>query len=434
MNFTKNQLIIAAVTGLVVIALFLVILGVIPGLRTSRPEAIAANLTIWNVGDGEEAFASAFAAFKEKYKNVTFAYRSFPDETTYEAALLDALAAGTGPDIFAVRNDKLFRHFNKIAPASAVTIGLPELRARFPQVVEKNFYGTSGTFALPLSIDTLALFVNRDLLDAAGFATIPATWEEVQTLAPKLTKTEAGGAVTQYGIALGGGSSEVETAVDALYLLMLQNGTEMVDESLSQARFSSPQGLNALQFYLQFGNPASAAYAWNAGAGTARERFADGKLAMLVDYSSAISFLTARNALLNYGVAPVPQPKSSSVPLTYASYYGLAVSRRAANPALAWEFIKTMTTSESVARAYAAATRKPPALRSLVAQYENEPVGRVFARQILTARSWPQVDPDAIRASFARMLDTALIDPNRAPDALRAAAAEVTALLERRAF
>ncbi|MFH0806665.1 MAG: extracellular solute-binding protein [Candidatus Brennerbacteria bacterium] len=429
MNFTKNQLIIAGITGLVVVVGVLIFTGAIPGLRTTGPESIAAQISIWNVGDSEGAFAAAFAEFNAKYKNVAFSYRSFPNETAYEAALLDALAAGTGPDIFAVRNDKVLRHLNKMVPAvNAIT--LPELRARFPQVVEKDFYGAEGTYALPLSIDTLALFYNRDLMDDAGVANVPATWNEVQALAPTLTKKSEIGAITQSGIALGGNAYEIESAVDVLYLLMLQTGTKMTDEGLTRATFDSSEGLNALRFYLQFGNPKSASYAWSGGE-SARTRFADEKLSFLVDYASAIPFITARNSFLNYAVAPVPQPTNASVSLTYASYYGFAVSRRAKNPGLAWEFVKGMTTSETAARSYASATGKPPALRGLVNAYENDPIMRVFARQILIARSWPQTDPDAIRTSFTHLITSAIADPARAADALRTAAAEVTSVMGR---
>lgn len=433
MNLTKNQLIIAGVTGFVVILAILVVAGVLPGLRTTGPENIAAHLSIWNVGDAEGAFETAFSEFKAKYRNVTFTYRAFSNETAYEAALLDALAAGIGPDVFAVRNDKLFRHLNKIVPAVNM-ITLPELRERFPQVVEKDFYQAgSGTYALPLSIDTLALFYNRDLLDGAGIANPPATWTEVQTFAPRLTKKDAAGAITQSGIALGGSAEHIPTAIDTLYLLMLQTGTSMTDDAFTRATFDSSEGLNALRFYLQFGTPASAAYAWSSSIGdaSARDLFADEKVAMTIDYSSAISALTARNSFLNYAVAPAPQPANAGVVMTYPSYYGFAVSRRSPYVALAWEFVKSMTTSETAARHYATATGRPPALRALVTAYENDPVKRVFARQILTARSWPQMSPDAIRAAFEKLITSALADPSRAAEALRTAAGEVTAIMGR---
>lgn len=435
MNFTKNQLIIAGVTGLVVVVAILILTGAIPGLRSRGPEEITAELAVWNVGDGERALATAFAEFKAKYRNVTFSYRSFPDEASYEAALLDALAAGVGPDILALRNDKLLRHGNKLAASPAGLFSLAELRARFPQVVEKDFTSRGALYALPLSIDTLALFYNRDLLDTAGIAEPPATWDDVQRAAPVLTKKGAAENAPQSGIALGGRAGEIPSAPEILTLLMLQTGTKMTDDTFTRAEFDSAEGLNALRFYLQFGNPAAPSYAWipSAGGGQqdARSRFADEKLAMMIDFASAIPALAARNSFLNYAVAPAPQPKGATAAISYPSYYGLAVSRRSRQANLAWEFVKAAATSETAARSYAETTGKPPALRLLATAYGNDSVKNAFARQILTARSWAQTDPDQIRAVFAELIDAAVANPTKAATALGIAADKVTNIMTR---
>ncbi len=83
-------------------------------------------------------------------------------------------------------------------------------------------------FGLPLGVDTLAVFYNRDLLNAAGIATPPATWTQFQEAVVKLTRVSAGDVIAQSGAALGT-SRNVERAFDILSLLMLQNGTEMTD-------------------------------------------------------------------------------------------------------------------------------------------------------------------------------------------------------------
>ena len=47
--------------------------------------------------------------------------------------------------------------------------------------------------ALPMSVDTLALFVNKDLLNAAGIPTIPDTWAKFQATIPRLVKVDRDG-------------------------------------------------------------------------------------------------------------------------------------------------------------------------------------------------------------------------------------------------
>src|SRR3989344_3373611 len=42
---------------------------------------------------------------------------------TYEDELVNALAAGTGPDLFSIHNDWLPKHWDKMAPAAGDVIG-----------------------------------------------------------------------------------------------------------------------------------------------------------------------------------------------------------------------------------------------------------------------------------------------------------------------
>lgn len=49
---------------------------------------------------------------------------------------------------------------------------------------------------------------------------------------------------------------------------------------------------------------------------------------------------------------------------------------------------------------YINSSRRPPALRSLIAQIENDPEYGVFAKQALTARSWYSIDEDRVNQLF----------------------------------
>ena len=58
------------------------------------------------------------------YPNVTIVYTK-KDETTYQQDLLNALASGKGPDIFAISNSWLPEYIDKIVPAATSTIDSP---------------------------------------------------------------------------------------------------------------------------------------------------------------------------------------------------------------------------------------------------------------------------------------------------------------------
>lgn len=433
LNLTKGQLILGGIVALVVVVLGLVLSGVIPGLRGGGPEEVTGALKLWNVGDSEAAVKTALDAFKAKYPKVAVGYRTFSEYTEYERALLDALAAGTGPDVFVIRNTDLRKHMNKLAPAPAATFPLTSLHTLFPQVVEQDFVTKGTVYALPLSIDTLALYANRDLLDRGGVAEIPKTWEEVKAAVAKLARTDGKGNLTEAAVPLGATLQRNPRATDLLALLMLQTGTPMTNAAGTEAQFATEEGVNALNFYREFADPKGTAYGWSNALGSAPELFATGRLAMTFEYAAARADLRARNAFLNFATAPIPQPREAKRTVGYPAYLGFAVSRQSRSPALAWDLVTTLTTSPANAKAYLETARKPPALRALVQSFENDPELGVFARQILTARSWLQVDAGSVSRALGRAIERVLADPRAGMNALREAEEEISALMARQA-
>ncbi|GAH52191.1 unnamed protein product, partial [marine sediment metagenome] len=251
----KNKLIIFGVIGGIIIVVVLFIVGFLLGDKGESPYNVQATLKFWGINE-PYAYQGVFEQFKEVYPNVSITYRGFDSILDYEQTLLDALAAGTGPDIFMVRNNDLARKANKIFPVPGSKYSLLRLRNDFPQVVEQNFAPQGGIYALPTSIDTLVLLYNRTALNEAAVVFPPETWEEVQEVVPKLIIYDDMGAVTRAAIALGG-SRNVNRAKDILSLLMLQGGAELVNDEYTAATFASQEGVEALTFYTQFANPNS---------------------------------------------------------------------------------------------------------------------------------------------------------------------------------
>ncbi len=433
MSLTHSQKVILFIGFAVVIAIVLVILGVIPGLRTAKndPHQVKAALTIWGVYDKEDTYSSAIQNFKTIYPNVTVTYRGFTNPADYNSALLDALAAGAGPDIFMIRNTDTPRQINKILPVNPASFSLLELKQLFPQVVMQDFYRQNNIYGLPLSIDTLALIYNRNLFDRAGLP-LPGTWqswEDFLDAVPKLVMKDAKGAITQAGAAIGGSDDTIPTGSDLLSLLMLQNGSKIGDQGAPS--FSGELGLQALTFYTQFADPDSKAYTWNDSMQNARDAFGQGKVVVIFDYASSIPGLKARNAYLNIEVAPVPQPKNASTPVAFPDYWGYVVSRQTKYPVVAWDFILETATNAVVANDYPLRTGKPPALNSLLYQYQNDPTLNVFARQALVARSWDERDKDAARTIFSQMIHAVVSGKERPSDALSAAQSAINQIIQR---
>jgi ABC-type glycerol-3-phosphate transport system substrate-binding protein len=437
-NLTQKQIIIIAVVVLIVIGGLVIFML---NIRKSAGGAGTLNITIWGT-DAPKAFNDMISAYAGPGSgtSATIKYTQIP-ATNYHETLLSAIAAGTGPDVFEIGNRDLAQWKSVLTPipaADATTFSLVTLQNDFPTVVGQDFVSASQIYALPLSIDTLAMIYNKDLVDSAGIAIVPKTWTDFDNDVPKLRTINSAGQLTQAAAALGGSTASIANAPDIVFLMMLQNGTQMTSSDGSTVNFTelsttanssssnsdatagSP-GLSAFNFYLQFANSASQYYTWSDSMGNAEDSFAQGSTAIIFDYSSALTDIAAKSPFLNYAVAAMPQPDNAAAAVNYAKYSGLAVNRNSANVASAWSFIIGLTTSPTDEKIYTTDMASPPALRTAIAADATDPVMSVFAAQALTARSWSEANSATVDAALNTAITQVLGGSANSTDALNEA-------------
>jgi len=317
--------------------------------------------------------------------------------------------------------------------AYAPQFGPLQMQNDFPDVVASDFVASGSLYALPFSIDTLALFYNKDLFNSAGITYPPKTWEDFQADILKLRSENAQGQITRAGAALGGSETSMPNAADLVSLLMLQNGTQMVANNLTAATFAeggpTGDGQNAFDFYLQFANPSFDYYTWNDGMGTAIDNFAAGKTAMIFGYQSDLAAIKQKAPYLNFGVAAMPQPSNATIAINYPKYQGFAVAKASQQSAAAWFLILYLTTNDSFEKMYVQATGQPPALRQEIQADLDNPALSVFAGQALTAQSWRQPDDQKVNAIFNAAIQEVLGGQADSEKALSEAEAAVSALM-----
>lgn len=442
MNLSKNQIIVIGGIGLIVLFFILLFLGIIPGLKKSDTGGNfktigGGNETIvnfWGIADSDDDVKAVRAVIEEYQKinkGVRIDFTPFDNAKNYEKNLLNALATGKAPDIIAFHNTWLAKHYDKIIPIPETVFSLSALQQLFPQVVEQDFVlrqaqDKSSIAALPLYIDTLALLYNKDAFDAKSISLPPTTWQTFQNLVPYLREVNLLNQITKPASAIGGSEKNIDNASDLLNLLMMQFGSKMIDD-YGKSSFGR-EGLPALNFYLQFTNPNSPYYTWNENLRYSLDSFSDGSTAMIFNYASRVPLIKAKNPYFNVGIAPMPQPAGISQPLNYADYWGLSVSNQSRQSDLAWNFILFAAANPQTAEIYLQAAKKPPALRSLIQKYINDPELGVFSRQALTARSWRQPDGNAIKQIFSNMIESILSGKTTPQQGLEQAESEINEL------
>lgn len=445
------------------------------------------TLTVWGVWDNSNDFIEFAKAYKALHPFVDVQYRRFRYEE-YEKALIEAFATDRGPDIFAIHNTWVNKYYtiglisplpDRITMARPVVTGsfkkevvpqletkasltVPGLKKKFIDVVYHDVVikekidsgdgtGTKKTvekiYSLPLSVDTLAMYYNKDLFNNAGITTPPEFWDnDFQQFVKKLTKQDNKAQIIQSGVALGG-SDNIERSTDILSVLMMQSGAEMMDENgsikfnlvPSGMQKSFAPGVEALRFYTDFANPAKEVYCWNGQMPNSLDLFAQGKLAMLFGYSYMLPTITANGPKINFAINKLPQIKDNPA-VNYANYWTYSVSKKIlTNPEnlqkgqtyaqqkqnTAWDFIQFIT-DEAQVKSYLEKNKMPTALRSLVDQQkEDERIG-VFADQLLTAKSWYKgKDPNTTESFMREMMDNVTSGKTTLEDSINKAARKI---------
>ncbi len=435
MNLNRSQIIILGSALFVVLLLVGIFTGILPGTRTATQQPPQVTLTMWGI-ESNPIMQDVLTGYEALRKNVRINYVEINPQT-YEQDMINALASGSGPDIVMFNSSWLPKHYNKIVPAKDTQMTLATLRKTFPAVVEQDFTANGQIYALPLYIDTLALFYNQDTFDKNGIALPPKDWLELQNLIPKLRQEDASGKITKPAVSLGGSSATIDNAPDILSLLMLQAGTQMTDDAFTQATFSANvqgqfPGLDALNFYTKFADPNNTYYTWNDSREYSLDSFTKGDTPMIFAYASEQTAIKNKNPFLNFKVAPMPQPTASPKARNYANYWGLAVTNNSKNPDWAWDAILYLTANDAAAEKYLTVTQHPPALLSLIQKYVDSPDFGVFAKQALSARSWLQIDKPAIQNIFSQMISAVISQRLKPQDALAQAERQVTELITAR--
>jgi len=416
--FSKKFVYFIIIAGIIIIIFWG--LGNLSGQRTQvdvRKKVEPITLTYWRTTDSPDVISDIINNFHRRYSHISIVVRQVKPEE-YERALLEAWAEDRGPDIFSIPITMLGKYRSKILalPSGAVlevgrkyTTGkwkkqtkitldrmpvpnLRQIRETFVDTVADDIFYNEEIYGFPLALDTLVLYYNRDLLNNAGIAQVPATWQEFVEDVYHLTIQDRKGNFVQSGAGLGG-VDNVTYLPEIVSLLMLQNGTKMT--SNGRASFNLPSeddpsyypGAEAVRFYTDFSRPGKETYTWNEKMPNDLEAFISGKLAFYFGFSSDMQKIRQMAPKLNFDSSPVPQIAGSLRSINVANYYLEVVSWKTKHPDEAWAFLLEITNPENV-KPFLTKTKYPTAHRSLIdwqlQDYDLAP----FAREVLTAKTW----------------------------------------------
>lgn len=370
-----KKIIIFFLTG---IGVLLLIAGIIFVVRNYSKKTAPVTLTYWGLWEPESVYQEVFADYKKLHPNVTIKYE-MQSPIQYRERLNNSLSGDAGPDIFRMHNSWMPMLINQIASVPTSVYSASKFRSTFYPVASADLVIGGTPYAIPLEIDSLALFVNTDLLTAAGVA-IPTNWEEFRDAAKKMTVRDETGKIKTAGAAMGT-AGNVDGWQDILSLMMLQAGVDMNKAPNTQA------AQEALLYYTTF---VSVDGVWAANLDGSTAAFSQGKVAMYFGSSWRFFDIKNMNPKLNFRVVPVPQlPAAQTV--NFSSYWVEAVAKKSKNSKEAFDLLGFMSTKDSLTKIYTAEAKLRPF---------GEPYPRVDMATMLTGN--PDIGPFVAGATTAK--------------------------------
>lgn len=386
------------------------------GTQGQQTAVTPVTLEFWTVYDDVDAIQSLVQKYKAQRPFLTINVRQLRIDEFY-TRLIEALAEDKGPDIISIKNKWIPGYLSKLSPMPATaqditatveqtaigvgektvintqTITLPtpaQVQKEYVQAVYNDAVTGDKVYGLPLSMDLMAIYYNKDLLDKAGIPEAPKTWSEFQMAVKKLTKFDKKtGKIIQSGTALGTGNN-IPGFEDLLFILLKQSGVDLIAKNGSAAfnivRDQINPSMPVINFYTDFANSTRDTYSWNEEMENALDKFVNGSLAFFFGYNYHQKVIKSRAPQMNADVLPMFQLNPEK-PVNAANYWMQVVLDKSKHKNEAWAFLNYLTHSKAN-KEYLDASGRPSALRAYIAGQNDNPDLYPFSSQDLIAESW----------------------------------------------
>jgi sn-glycerol 3-phosphate transport system substrate-binding protein len=264
---------------------------------------------------------------------------------TYQETLVKALTAhksGTPPVTSVLLSTDMYTLIDEdaIMPIEGV-----DTSVFFPAFMANSQTG-GKTWGIPFQRSTIVLYWNKEAFKEAGLDPNkpPASWKEMLEYAQKLTKRDAAGNVTQWGV-------QIPSSGFPYWLfqgLTTPNGVELMNAAGTQTYFDKPEVIEALAYWVDLGRKHKVMPAGVVEWGTTPKDFFERKVAMIWTTTGNLTNVR-NNAKFDFGVTMLPMSKRRGSPTGGGNFYIFKKSSKDQQQA-AIKFIKWVTAPERAAQ------------------------------------------------------------------------------------
>lgn len=412
----KKTLIIAGVVVVILLIVTIVLFLLRGDSENPSPnpeEQTSVTLTYWGLWEPPSVMQPLIDEFETANPNIKIAY-SQQTFSNYESRLFTRLQQATGneepaPDIFRIHNTWTPKYYSYLAPMPADIMSVEEYQQKFYPTALNDFTAKDGNiYAIPLEIDGLMVFYNKQLLAEEGVTKPPEDWDSFFELARNLTKKDASGKIVQAGIAIGASRNIMHSAEIVAYMLALED-IQVIDQTRMQVSLNTPRVQRVFETYTNFARGNNAL--WSPTLRSDLEMFFTGDLAMMIAPSWRAFDIIQAAPSVEFDTAPLPQLLANEEDIYYATYWGDAVNRTSASPLAAWKFIAFLAQKEQQMKLYSNASQirafgEPYSLVELNSEMLGKPYVSAIAQMAPNMRAYPWGDETVVNTA----IDTAITD------------------------
>src|SRR5207237_1421471 len=202
------------------------------------------------------------------------------------------------------------------------------------------------TWGVPFQRSTIVLYWNKDAFKDAGLDPEkgPATWDQMVDFAKKLTKTDASGNVTQWGV-------KIPSSGFPYWLfqgLTTPNDVLLMNEAGTETYYDKPGVIDALQYWMDLVKKEKVHPEGIVEWGTTPKDFFERKIAMMWTTTGNLTNVRS-NAKFDFGVAMLPASKRRGSPTGGGNFY-LFKQAKPEQKAAAVKFIRWITAPQRAAQ------------------------------------------------------------------------------------
>ena len=352
------------------------------------------------------------------------------------AKVLTAIKGGDVPpvavllstDMFTLVDEDAIVPFEELAKSDADKAWLGGF---YPAFMENSRTG-GKTWGVPFQRSTIVMYWNKDAFKEAGLdpEKAPQNWDELAAMGGKLTKRDASGNVTQWGV-------EIPSSGFPYWLfqgLTTPNDVRLMNEAGTETHYDDPKVVAALQYWVDLSRKWKIHPPGIVEWGTTPKDFFERKAAIIWTTTGNLTNVRA-NAKFPFGVAMLPAHARRGSPTGGGNFY-IFKKTSPAEKAAALSFVKWMTVPERAARwgietGYVATTPaawQTPAMAAYVKDFAAAAVARDQLQYSVAELSTH--DNQRVTKALNDALQAALTGTKAPADALKEAQAEAVRLLK----